>query len=375
MKQLADTGVTSYNALQKLIYTYVEKELFQDKPLPPRTRRRYFPLLKDVQNFMTKYKGGSKKSEATPGGKGDAAGSMLPAWDGDEDGGQEDVGEDVVEEGQHQQPPQLATRTEQESFLTLLNAGMADTIHQEVVVSAADADRGQHNTVAHHHQQQMVQDASGGHQVQVHPVSIQVMQQNDGTPPMHDGMAQMQHHETSQMVQQDETQPMVVHDGMQIGGASMMTSDPISTTPSTNFLSTSVATSSVPSAIHQQQQIVSMSQQGFVGQTSQELIPHQADVTAAASGQTKGPRKTGRIGLVCRMKALTHELLDYSLLVKDLPVLEGFVGELESMVEVANQNATLNPMVVQNELARNRRKRQAGPPNFSSKIAHLSDIL
>ncbi len=107
MKQLADTGISSYTALQKLIYTYVEKDLFKDKPLPPRTRRRYFPNVKDIQNFLTKYKSTTTTVETV------SMEGQIPLMDWEDDGtaDTDNVVQDANNHGQIVnvtfQPPQV----------------------------------------------------------------------------------------------------------------------------------------------------------------------------------------------------------------------------------------------------------------------------
>ncbi len=219
---------------------------------------------------------------------------------------------------------QAETRPEQESFLTLLNTGMAGTIQQEVVATS---------TIA--------------------PPQTGVSTNHQMIPSV--GATQMA---STSMVPD-------VSDGSQI-----MTT----TEPTTQIVFTS------QELVQTSQEVVPASQE--LSQTtheldaaSQVLIPVTYHTSAT---QNKGQRKVHRIGLVCKMKNLTRELLDYSLLVKDTSLLESFVGDLEAMVMKANTNATLDPSIVQKELARNRKKRAGGPPVFSSvdnKRFRLSDIL
>ena len=312
MKQLADTGVSSYSALLKLVYTYVEKELFKDKPLPPKTRRRYFPSVKDVQNFLTKH----KSSTWTLGNGKDATVEshipLIPDWQGEadhDDDDNENTNHDQIVNVAFQ-PQQVSTKAEQESFLTLLNTGMAGTIQHEVV--ATTSTMAPPHTIA-------------------------------STPPQ---------------MMQVTTESQVASTSMIPDGAQIM---------------------AAPTESSHHQQIVFASQELLpVNSTeviAQENIPSE-NVPTEETIPSK--RKPQRIGLVCRMKSLSRELLDYSLLVKDLTLLEGFVFELESMVTKANSNATLDPVTVQRELARNRKKRKAGSPVFSndaSKKFRLSDIL
>ncbi|XP_072027640.1 uncharacterized protein [Amphiura filiformis] len=49
-------GVRSCTVLQKLGITFVENELFKDKAPPPRSRRRFYPSLSDIRNFLYKNK-------------------------------------------------------------------------------------------------------------------------------------------------------------------------------------------------------------------------------------------------------------------------------------------------------------------------------
>ncbi|XP_072027583.1 uncharacterized protein [Amphiura filiformis] len=318
MQQLADAGVSSYIALQKLVFAYVEKELFKDKPLPPRTRRRYFPVVKDIQNFLTKHKsttwGPDKETVSVEG--------QIPLMDWEDDGADNaQVVNDNHQEHivsvtfQPQQP--VSTRSEHESFLTLLNTttGMAGTMQQEVVATST----------MHAPPQTIVPTTP-----QMIPVTTQMASTS------------------------------MIPDGSQI-----MTT----TEPTTQIVFTSQELVPTP------QELVQVSHE--LDQSSQEIIPADATIETTTT-QNKTQRKVQRIGLVCKMKALTRELLDYSLLVKDMSLLQGYITDLESMVANANSHATLDPLGVQKELARNRRKRSGGPVVFDSlgsKKVRLSDIL
>ena len=81
-----------------------------------------------------------------------------------------------------------------------------------------------------------------------------------------------------------------------------------------------------------------------------------------AIDMSKRKRKLNRIGLVKQMKSVMHEILDYSLLVKNQGVLQKFLGELEQMRSEASQNACLDPVKVQRELESNRHKRGSDQP-------------
>ena len=54
--QLTWEGITSSSEIKKILEEYVELDLFACKPLPAKTRRRYYPNIKDVRNYMNKAK-------------------------------------------------------------------------------------------------------------------------------------------------------------------------------------------------------------------------------------------------------------------------------------------------------------------------------
>jgi len=49
-------GKGSSSEVKKLLENYVEFDLFAGKPLPAKTRRRYYPNVKDIRNYMNKAK-------------------------------------------------------------------------------------------------------------------------------------------------------------------------------------------------------------------------------------------------------------------------------------------------------------------------------
>ena len=54
--QLTWEGIPSSNEVKRLLDDYVEKDLFAGKQLPSKTRRRYYPSVKDIRNYMNKAK-------------------------------------------------------------------------------------------------------------------------------------------------------------------------------------------------------------------------------------------------------------------------------------------------------------------------------
>jgi len=51
---LVGEGVRNVREMERSINIYVKKELFPDKPLPPKTSRRFFPELNDIRNHMSR---------------------------------------------------------------------------------------------------------------------------------------------------------------------------------------------------------------------------------------------------------------------------------------------------------------------------------
>ncbi|XP_066924257.1 uncharacterized protein [Clytia hemisphaerica] len=54
--QLTWEGIVSSGEVKKILEDFVEQELFAGKPSPAKTRRRYYPNVKDIRNYMNKAK-------------------------------------------------------------------------------------------------------------------------------------------------------------------------------------------------------------------------------------------------------------------------------------------------------------------------------
>ena len=383
-------GVRSCTVLQKLCTSFVENELFKDKVAPPRSRRRFYPSLSDIRNFLYKSKEELRKAQSTlnqnqllsqlgvdvaststapPGDEGiDSTGivalmnaavqsnqcaqqgtstSVSAAPGGDATGQQSTVSAAVVEDAAKQQSTVLPT-----SQIVPVQVMKAQTLTQMQSSS-------QSSVVL---KETLTQTQAFTKPIEQSSVTPQSLPQLTSAPVQSSTLV---NHTTSQYMPQGA---LTMQNTQQVSTTAVPQQMSVQPQPqnhasSNDFDTVEIHISSTCMSSETQEVANPMSLQHQVANTLEELarLPvHTQQIhpatTAVEQTQQAQAAKPSRLRLILKLKDLTRQIHDYALLIQGTDNLERLASSLESVVEQASEFCAVQPGKSKT------RKRKAPPP-------------
>ena len=344
LDELAKTGINSSSKLQTLLFQHVESEIFRGTSAPPKTRRRYFPTVKDIQNYMTrwnrKHKGlVAKGSVGTTTEEQNSAAPQL--WSNDmgceevedevevegsvEEDGMADQGEEVqmIEERVvHDQIGQITmqTQAQHDALMSLMNTVVLNSVQQQVTMAT---DLGQRVAMANNFNQQISMETNSGQQL---AMTTNSNQQVTMATDLGQRVAMANNCNQQIAMENNSGQPVIMatDSGQQVAMTSYPDQQAVMTTTATTLPTSS---SEIP--------CVSSSSSS----TSSQFIFSVVEQPAS----TPQSRDEDRLGLVQKMKQVMDQILESSQQVQDEGLLERFLVDLERMRSEASLNARMDP--------------------------------